>query len=154
MKWWQKSNSLQSLDTDESRGAGHLESNGCKPRYKQSGSALGSFYILFLFYFFFNSVYFVSPDITNYKFPSAGFTTCTHTTSLTFDLTSDQEKLPRNIFKKTFTREKRWRTLQESNRGGSLSRMDRSNRCHVTRMKRYRVTWTHSMNTTECVNSS
>jgi len=32
---------------------------------------------------------------------SKGFTVCTHTTSLTFDLTSDQEKLPRNR-KKTF----------------------------------------------------
>jgi len=31
-----------------------------------------------------------------HKFASEGFTVCTHTTSLTFDLTSDQEKLPRN----------------------------------------------------------
>jgi len=38
----------------------------------------------------FNSVYFL-----NYKFTSEGFTICTHTASLTFDLTSDQEKLPR-----------------------------------------------------------
>jgi len=43
-----------------------------------------------------NSVYFVSPNITNYKFPSEGFTICTHTTSLTFDLMWDQEILPRN----------------------------------------------------------
>jgi len=43
-----------------------------------------------------NSVYFVQPNITNYKFASEGFTICTHSTSLTFDLTSDQEKLPRN----------------------------------------------------------
>jgi len=63
----------------------------------------------------FNSVYFIWPNITNYEFPSEGFTICTHTTSLTFDLTSDQEKLPGNI-----------RTLQESNRGGSLSRMERT----------------------------
>jgi len=35
-----------------------------------------------------------------------GFTICTHTTSLTFDLTLDQEKLPRNR-KKTFHREKK-----------------------------------------------
>jgi len=61
-----------------------------------------------------------------------GFTICTHTTSLTFDLTSDQEKLPKNR-KKTFTG-KKGRTLQESDRGGSLSRMDRSKRCHVTRI--------------------
>jgi len=31
------------------------------------------------------------PNITLYKFVSKGFTICTHTTSLTFDLTSDQE---------------------------------------------------------------
>jgi len=45
-------------------------------------------------------------SIINYKFASEGFTICTHTTSLTFDLTSDQEKLPRNREKKTFTRKK------------------------------------------------
>jgi len=44
----------------------------------------------------FNSVYFIQPRITNYKFASGGFTICTHTTSLTFDLTSNQEQLPRN----------------------------------------------------------
>jgi len=65
-------------------------------------------------------------------------------TSLTFDLTSDQEKLPRNR-KKNISR---GRTLRESNRGGSLSRMDRSSRCHVYRIKCHRVT-THSMNITE-----
>jgi len=42
-------------------------------------------------------------------------------------------------YKKPFTG-KKGRNLQERNRGGSLSRMDRSNRCHVYRMKRYRVT--------------
>jgi len=41
---------------------------------------------------------------------------CIHTTPLTFDLTSDQEKkLP-----------KKGITLEESNRGGSPSRMDRA----------------------------
>jgi len=44
----------------------------------------------------FNSVYFIQPNITNEKFSSEGFTVCTHMTSLTFDLTSDQEQLPRN----------------------------------------------------------
>jgi len=39
----------------------------------------------------FNSVYFVLPNITNYTFASEGFTICTHTTSLSQDLTSDQE---------------------------------------------------------------
>jgi len=45
-----------------------------------------------------NSVYLISPNITDFKkkLPSGGFTICTHMTSLTFDLTSDQEKLPRN----------------------------------------------------------
>jgi len=46
---------------------------------------------------------------------------------MTFDLTSDQEKLPRNRRRKKFTGEKKRRNLQESNRGVSLSRMDRSN---------------------------
>jgi len=78
-------------------------------------------------------------------FASGDFTISTHMTSLTFDLTSDQEKIPRNG-KKTFTG-KKGRNLQESNRGGSLSRMNRSNRCHVYRMKHYRVT-THSMSMT------
>jgi len=41
----------------------------------------------------FNSVYFISPNITNYKFASKGFTICRHRTQ---DLTPDQEKLPRN----------------------------------------------------------
>jgi len=41
-----------------------------------------------------NSVYSVQPKITNYKFASEGVNICTHATSLTFDLTSDQEKLP------------------------------------------------------------
>jgi len=48
----------------------------------------------------FNSVYFIKPNIANYKLPSEGFTICTHTTSLTFDLTSDQVKLPQKIEKK------------------------------------------------------
>jgi len=33
-------------------------------------------------------------NIKNYEFASVGFTICPHRTSLTFDLTSDQEKLP------------------------------------------------------------
>jgi len=44
----------------------------------------------------FNSVYFIQPDITNDKFASEDFTISTHMTSLTFVLTSDQEKLPSN----------------------------------------------------------
>jgi len=36
-----------------------------------------------------NSLYFIYPSITNFKFASEGFIICTHTTSLTFDLTSD-----------------------------------------------------------------
>jgi len=49
------------------------------------------------------------------------FTICTHTTSLTFDLTSG--KTPQKC-KKPF-HGKKIRTLQESNRGGFLSGMDR-----------------------------
>jgi len=60
-----------------------------------------------------------------YKFASKGFTISTHTTSLTFDLTSDQKQLSRN--RENFHGEKKGRTLQESNRGGSLSRMGRCN---------------------------
>jgi len=43
----------------------------------------------------FNSVYFVKPNITNYKLASGGLTICTHITSLSQDLTLNQEKLPR-----------------------------------------------------------
>jgi len=50
--------------------------------------------------------------------------------------------------KKPFAGKKKSRTLQESNRGGSLSRMDRNNICHVTRRNHYRVI-THSMSLTE-----
>jgi len=55
-----------------------------------------------------------------HKLASEGFKICT------------QEKLPRNI-KKSIKRGENGRTLQESNGGGSLSRMDRCNRCHVYR---------------------
>jgi len=41
------------------------------------------------------SVHFGEPNIRNCKLPSEDFTICTHTTSLPFDLTSDQEKLPK-----------------------------------------------------------
>jgi len=58
----------------------------------------------------FNSVYFIKPNITNYEFASEGFTLCTYTTSLTFDLTSDQEKRPWNR-KKTFHMEWKGRSL-------------------------------------------
>jgi len=42
------------------------------------------------------SVYVVQPNITISEFASEGFTIWTHTTSLTFDLTSDQKPLPNN----------------------------------------------------------
>jgi len=79
----------------------------------------------------------------HYKFASEGFTICTHTTSLSRDLLLHQEKLPRNRRRKKLQGKKGW-NLQESIRGGSLSRMDRSNRWHVYRRSHYRVT-THSM---------
>jgi len=61
----------------------------------------------------FNSVNLIQPNITNYELASEGFTICTHTTSLTFDLTSDQEKLPTNR-KKTFHWEKREETFRRA----------------------------------------
>jgi len=71
----------------------------------------------------------------NQTFASEGFAICRHTTS------------------ENRIRKKKGRTLQESNGGGSLSRMDRCNRCNVTRRKHYRVTWTHSMNMKGCMNN-
>jgi len=67
-----------------------------------------------------NSIQFIlySPNITNYKFASGGFTICTHTTSLTFDLTSDQEKVPKHRRRKNIHADKKGRNLQERNRGG------------------------------------
>jgi len=50
-----------------------------------------------------------------FKFASEGFTICTQTTSLTFDLTSDRGKLPPKNKKLTFHREKR----QEPFRGAT-----------------------------------
>jgi len=76
------------------------------------------------FNYIFNSVYFVSPRIKNTK-------------SLTFDLTSDQEKLS----KRPSGEQQKRIPLQDGQK----------NRCHVTRMKRYRVT-THSMNMTCIMN--
>jgi len=89
----------------------------------------------------FDSIQFViyKPNITNYELASEGLTIWTHTTSLTFDLTSDKGKLPRNSKKMTFMG-KNGRNLEEIKRGGSLSRMDRSNTCHVTRRNHFRVT--------------
>jgi len=61
-----------------------------------------------MFLVYSTSVYFRKPNITDYEFPSEGFTTCTHTTSLTFDLTSDQgkKKNSQEIEKKLFTGQK------------------------------------------------
>jgi len=42
-----------------------------------------------------------------HKCASAGFTTCTHTTSLTFDLTSDKEQLPKKNRKNPFSGKKK-----------------------------------------------
>jgi len=58
----------------------------------------------------FKSVYFVQPNITNFgytkKCASEGFTTCTHTTSLTFDLSHRIRNNSQEIEKKTFAGEK------------------------------------------------
>jgi len=75
-----------------------------------------------------------------------GFSICTCTTSLTFDLTSDQERYPA-IEKNTFTGQK-GRNLQQSNRGGSLSRIGTEPiDVMYTDEQRDRIT-THSMNMT------
>jgi len=43
-----------------------------------------------------------------------GFTICTHTTSLTFDLTSDQEKLPKELEKNLSLGKKREETFRSA----------------------------------------
>jgi len=68
----------------------------------------------------FNSVYFAMPSITNYKFASECFTICTHP----WPLTSHRIRKNDKEIEKYFHGEKRGRNLKESNRGGSLSRMD------------------------------
>jgi len=89
-------------------------------------STLGLIFAFFIFVADFGrcSIQFSLYIAQYHKFASEGFTVCTHTTSLTFDLTSGQEKLPRSR-KNPFTGEKKGEILQESNRGGSLFRMDR-----------------------------
>jgi len=73
-----------------------------------------------------NSVHFVQPKITNDKLSPARFTICAHSTSLTFDLSHRIRKNSQKKFKKQpFRVVKKWRRLQESNRGGPLSRMER-----------------------------
>jgi len=53
----------------------------------------------------FNSVHFIQANVTNYKLPSEGFSTWTHTTSLTFDLSHRIRKNSQEI-EKTFTGKK------------------------------------------------
>jgi len=70
-------------------------------------------------HFFLNSVYFVQPNITNYKFASEGFTIFTYTTSLSQDLTSDQESVCLSgnlykIFKKYHFDSRRWTSLKNT----------------------------------------
>jgi len=72
------------------------------------------------------------PDITNYKFASEGFTICTHTTSLTFDLTSDQEQLPPPP-KKNLSRGKKVKKPPGEQQRRIPLQDGQNNRCHVTR---------------------
>jgi len=65
---------------------------------------------------------------------------CTHTTSLSHVLTSDQENLPRNRRRKNFSRRKKKVTFRRATEEDPSHRMDKSKRCHVYRMKHYRVT--------------
>jgi len=71
-------------------------------------------------------------------------------TSLTFDLTWDQEKLPKNR-KITFAGKKVKNPSGEQRRRIPLQD-GQNNICHVTRRNYYRVT-THSMSMTEWMNS-
>jgi len=64
------------------------------------------------------SVYFISPKITNCKFASEGFTICPRTSHRI------RIKRPPPPPQKILSWGKKGRNLQESNRGGSLSRMD------------------------------
>jgi len=71
------------------------------------------------------SIQFSSFCLAQYhKFASKGFTICTHTASLSQDLTSDQEKLPRNR-KKTFTEKKRQETFRRATEEDPSPRMQR-----------------------------
>jgi len=63
----------------------------------------------------------VEPIFTNYKFPSECFTICTHRHP--WPLTSHRIRKNSQI---TLQGWKKGRNLQQSNRGGSLSRMDRT----------------------------
>jgi len=65
--------------------------------------------------------------------------------SLTFDLTSDQEKLQRN--RKNPFMEKKGKTPSGEQQRRIPLQDGRMNRCHVTRRNHYRVT-THSMSLT------
>jgi len=104
----------------------------------------------------FNSVYFVQPNITNLPTMALQSLHRRHPCPRT----SHRIRKNSQEIEKKLSEGKKGRNLQESNRGGSLSRMDRSKRCHVYRRKRchvyrknhYRVT-THSMNITGCINS-
>jgi len=84
----------------------------------------------------FNSVYFVSPIITNYKFPSEGFTIWTHRHP--WPLTShrirknSQTTLQGEKVKNSSGEQQRRIPLQDGH----------NNRCHVTRGNHYRVTST------------
>jgi len=66
----------------------------------------------------FNLVYFVQPNIINYDFSSEGFIICTHTTSLTFDLSHRIRRNYQEKEKKSFrdTKKKKRRTIQERNK--------------------------------------
>jgi len=50
------------------------------------------------------AVYFIQPNITNLDFSSEGFTICTHTTSLTFDLSHRIRKNYQGIEEKNLSR--------------------------------------------------
>jgi len=89
-----------------------------------------------------NSVHFTQTNITYYDFASEDLTICTHTKSLYQELTSGQEKLQRN-------RKKLLIGKKGKNSSGEQQRRIPLQDGHVQYMSHV-----HSMNMTECMNSS
>jgi len=81
------------------------------------------------------------------EFASEGFTICTHTPSLTYDLTSDQEQLSKNR-KKTFTGKRSEEPFRRATEEDSSPGWTEATDVMWPDEQRYRVI-THSMNMTE-----
>jgi len=88
------------------------------------------------------------PKITNYKFASEGFTICTNKISLSKDLTSDQEKLPKKQQKTLSLGKQGKRPSGEQQRRIPLPEWIEVIHVMCTDDQRYRVK-THSRNMAE-----